>query len=225
MGEFVAITAKDGFTLSAYEAKPTGKVRGGLVVIQEIFGVNAHIRSVADGYAEKGYHVLSPAIFDRAEKHIDLGYDKADIDRGIALRAKIPVEATLLDVAASVKALQASGKVGIVGYCYGGSLAWLAACQLAGLSAAIGYYGGLIVPHLGEKPRCPVMLHFGEKDGGIPMTDVEKIRSATDPKLVQVFAYAEAGHAFNRDGNQAFHAPSAKLARERTLAFLGQHVG
>ena len=225
MGEFVQLTASDGIVLSAYEAKPAGKVRGGLVVLQEIFGVNAHIRRVADGYAAKGYHVLSPGIFDRAEKNVDLGYEKADVDRGIALRGKIPLEATLLDVAASAKALQSSGKVGIVGYCYGGSLAWFSACRLAGFAAAIGYYGGMIAPHLAEKPRCPVMLHFGEEDKGIPLADVAKIRAAADPKLVQVFTYPGAGHAFNREGNQAWHGPSAELALSRSLAFLAEHVG
>jgi carboxymethylenebutenolidase len=122
-------------------------------------------------------------------------------------------------------ALAASGKVGLVGYCLGGSLAWLAATRLDGFAAAVGYYGGMIAAHLDETPRVPVMLHFGENDGGIPMADVAKIRAAADPKLVQVFTYPGAGHAFNRDGSANWHEPSAKLARERTLAFLRERVG
>ena len=219
MGTMITLKASDGFTLGAYEAKPEGEARAGLVVIQEIFGVNAHIKRVADGYAMDGYHVISPAIFDRAERDIDLGYDKADMDRGVAIRAKIPLEATLLDIAAAVDALKGEGKVAIVGYCYGGSLAWLGATRLPGLTAAIGYYGGLISKHLDEKPRCPVMLHFGEKDGGIPLSDVDKIKAATDPAKVEIFTYP-AGHAFNREGNQAYEPHSAMLARMRTAKFL-----
>jgi carboxymethylenebutenolidase len=221
----IMLTASDGFEFAAHEAKPPDKPRGGLVVIPEIFGVNTHIKQVADGYAADGYHVVAPGIFERAERDFAVGYEKADIDRGIALRAKIPVEATLLDLAASIDRVKEAGKVGIVGYCYGGSLAWFAACRLAGLAASIGYYGGMIAPNPGEKPRCPVMLHFGENDGGIPISDVDKIKAAADPKLVQVFVYPGAGHAFNREGNQLYHAPSAKLARERTLQFLRRYVG
>jgi carboxymethylenebutenolidase len=225
MGTMISLTASDGFTLAAYEAKPAGKARGGLVVIQEIFGVNAHIQRVCDSYAADGYHVISPAIFDRAERGVDLGYGKPDIEKGIALRAKIPVEQTILDVAAAVAALKGEGKVAVIGYCYGGSLAWFGAQHLPGLSATVGYYGGMIAPHLDEKPRCPVMLHFGEKDHGIPLADVAKIRAAVDPAKVQVFTYPAAGHAFNRDGNQAYEGASATLARTRTLAFLHEQVG
>lgn len=224
MGTTITLTAKDGHTFSAYEVTPAGPARGGLVVVQEIFGVNAHIRRVADGYAADGYHVISPAIFDRAERGVDLGYDKPDADKGIALRGKIPADQTLADIAACVERLKPSGKVGIVGYCWGGSLAWLAASRVPGLACAVGYYGGMIAANLAAKPRCPVMLHFGEKDGGIPLTAVEKIRAAADPAMVQIFTYANAGHAFNRDGSQAHHEPSAKLARERTLAFLAQFI-
>ena len=224
MGTMITLKASDGFTLGAYEAKPKGKPRAGLVVIQEIFGVNDHIKRVADGFADDGYHVLSPAIFDRGERGVDIGYDKADIDKGIALRAKIPLEATLLDIAASIAALKDAGKVAIVGYCYGGSLAWLGATRLPGLSAAIGYYGGLIADHVGEKPRCPIMLHFGELDDGIPMADVDKIRTASDPAKVQIFTYP-AGHAFNRDGTPVYNAHCATLARMRTVKFLQEQMG
>jgi carboxymethylenebutenolidase len=221
----ITLKAKDGHAFGAYEAKPAGKARGGIVLIQEIFGVNAHIRSVADRYAADGYHVIAPAIFDRAERGVELGYDKANVDRGIALRREISLDDMLLDIAACIDALKGSGKVAIIGYCLGGSLAWLAAVKLPGLAAAIGYYGGMIAGNLGEMPKVPVMLHFGEKDGGIPVADVEKIKAASDPAKVQVFLYEGAGHAFNRDGTPVYHADAAKLALERTRDFLATHVG
>jgi len=224
MGTMISLTASDGFTLDAYEAKPEGKARGGLVVIQEIFGVNAHIQRVCDGYAMDGYHVVAPAIFDRAERGVELAYDKPDMDKGVALRAKIPLEQTILDIAAAVAALKSEGKVAVVGYCYGGSLAWISGARVPGLAAVIGYYGGMVAKHLGEKPSCPAMLHFGEKDQGIPLTDVEAIKAATDPARVQVFTYP-AGHAFNREGNQAYEPHSAMLARMRSAKLLEQTVG
>ncbi len=220
----ITLTAGDGHQFSAYEAVPAGSPRGGLVVVQEIFGVNQHIRDVADGYAADGYRVLAPAIFDRAERGVELDYDRDNAQRGIALRQKISIEAMLSDIEACVAALQSAGKVGVVGYCLGGSLAWLAATRNAGLSAAVGYYGGMIAKHLDETPKCPVMLHFGEEDGSIAADDIAAIRAAVDPKIVQSFTYAGAGHAFNRAGNQAFHEPSARLARERSLAFLRQNL-
>ena len=226
MGKEITLTAADGHTFAAYEKTPSsGVVRGGLVVVQEIFGVNAHIRRVADGFAEDGYRVIAPAIFDRAERGVEIGYEKPDFERGAALRKAIPVDHTLADIAAAVASLQTSGRVGIVGYCYGGSLAWLAAARVGGVAAAVGYYGGTIASNLDAKPRCPVMLHFGEDDPGIPMSDVAKIRSAADPALVQVFTYKEAGHAFNREGNAAWRGEAAHVARERTIAFLREHVG
>src|SRR6185295_8191299 len=139
MGEFIRLTAADRFSAGAYIAKPAGKARGGLVVIQEIFGVNAHMKRVADGYAADGYHVVAPALFDRAERNVDLGYDKPDVDKGVALRASIPLDQTVADVAASVEAAKVAGKVGLVGYCWGGSLAWIAAARVPGLAATVGY--------------------------------------------------------------------------------------
>ena len=224
MSEMIRLKADDGFELGGYEVKPEGKPKGGVVILQEIFGVNDHIKRVADGYAEDGYHVIAPAIFDRAERDSDLGYDKPDMEKGVGLRNRIPTEATILDVRAAVEALQAAGKVGLIGYCWGGSLAWFAAARVPSLSATVGYYGGMIAKNLGETPRVPVMLHFGEKDGGIPMTDVEKIRADTDPSVVQIFTYP-AGHAFNRDGTAMFQDHCAMLARMRTVKFLQQHVG
>jgi carboxymethylenebutenolidase len=224
MGTQIELKASDGFALGAYEAKPAGRPRGGLVVIQEIFGVTRHIRDVADDYAAEGYHAIAPAIFDRAERGADLAYDKSGTNKGIALRGQIPIEKTLLDVTAAAGALKSAGKVAIVGYCFGGSLAWFAAARIPGLAATIGYYGGMIAKHLDDKPRCPVMLHFGEKDSGIPMSDVEKIRAAVDPAKVEIFTYP-AGHAFNRAGEPPYEPQSARLAKERTLKLLHSAVG
>ena len=225
MGNFISLTAKDGHTFTAYEAKPEGKPRGGLVVIQEIFGVNQHIRWVTDGYAADGYHVLAPAMFDRAERNVELGYDKEGIDRGRALRGAIPTDAMLLDIAATLDALKGAGKVGLVGYCMGGSFAWLSASRIPGFAATVGYYGGTVSENLGEQQKCPVMLHFGDKDGSIPLADAEKVKATLEPRGVSVFIYEGAGHAFNRFGNQAWHEPSARLARERSLKFLRDNVG
>ncbi len=221
----ITLAARDGHQFSAYEVPPADTPRGGLVVIQEIFGVNAHIRQVADGYAADGYRVIAPAIFDRAERGVELDYARENAQRGMALRQKISTEEMLSDIEACVAALRSAGKVGIVGYCLGGSLAWLAATRIAGLSAAVGYYGGMIAKHLDEKPKCPVMLHFGEEDASITADDIAAIRAAVNAKMVQVFTYAGAGHAFNREGNHAHHAPSAKLARKRSLGFLREHLG
>jgi carboxymethylenebutenolidase len=220
----ITLKAADGHQFSAYEARPAGKPRGGLVVLQEIFGVNEHIRRVADGYAADGYYAVAPALFDRAERNAELGYDRADIDRGIALRKDIPLDAMLADVAASVERAATAGKVAVIGYCLGGSLAWMAAQRVPGVTAAVGYYGGMIAGHLSPPPRVPVMLHFGSADSGIPLADVEKIRAAADPARAQVFVYKGAGHAFNRDGTAAHHADSARVARRRTLEFLGEHL-
>ena len=199
--------------------------RGGLVVVQEIFGVNAHIRDVADGYAADGYRVIAPAIFDRAERGVELDYDRENAQRGMALRQKIGIEEMLGDIEACVAALKPAGKVGIVGYCLGGSLAWLAATRIAGLSAAVGYYGGMIAKHLDETPKCPVMLHFGEEDGSITPDDVAAIRAAVDPNTCRCSPMPAPATPSTAQGNHAHHAPSANSARERSLEFLRQHLG
>jgi carboxymethylenebutenolidase len=226
MGKFIELSAADGHKFSAYEAKPAGKAKAGLVVVPEIFGVNAHIRAVADGYAADGYHVLALAVFDRVERDFDRGYGPEDREAGIAIMKAMKPAETLSDVSAAVDRLKREGgKVGLVGYCFGGSIAYLAASAVPGLSASIGYYGGMIANNLDKKPKVPVLLQFGDEDHGIPVESVEKIRAALDPKMVRVFRYAGAGHAFNRAGTASWHEPSAKLARERTLAFLKEHVG
>jgi carboxymethylenebutenolidase len=225
MGEFITLTTADGHSLSAYEAKPAGKPRGGLVVVQEIFGVNEHIRWVADGYAADGYHVIAPALFDRHERGYDRGYSPEDREAGLAMMKKLGAPAMLADIAAAIAKLAPEGKVGLVGYCLGGSLAFFAAAEVGGLAATVGYYGGMIAANLDKKPKVPVLLHFGDRDAGIPMEAVDKVRAAVDPARVEIFVYPGAGHAFNRQGNHAWHEPSAKLARERTVAFLRKWVG
>jgi carboxymethylenebutenolidase len=225
MGQFIKLTAADGHHFSAYDVKPAGKSKGGIVLIQEIFGVNAHIRGVADGYAADGYHVIAPAIFDRVERDFDRGYEPADREAGIAIMQKLKPPEMLADIAAVVQKLAPEGKVAVVGYCLGGSLAYLAASQVPGLTATVGYYGGMIAGNLDKKPKIPVLLHFGELDQGISMDAVEKVKASVDPKLVQVFVYPDAGHAFNRAGTPSWHEPSAKLARERTVAFLKEKLG
>lgn len=218
----IELRAADGATISAYRARPEGRARGGLVVVQEIFGVNDHIRSVADGYAKLGYDVVAPAFFDRVERGVDLPYDADGIAGGRKFAGQIGIDKPLLDVAAAVQQLAGSGKVGIVGYCWGGSLSFLSAVRVDGLSAAVGYYGGFIAKHASEVPRVPTLLHFGELDQGIPVSDVEQVKQQRPE--VQVHLYA-AGHGFNRDVGAAYDKPSAELALQRTLAFFQQHVG
>jgi carboxymethylenebutenolidase len=218
----LTLTAEDGHRLAAYRAAPAGTARGGLVVVQEIFGVNSHIKRVCDGFAADGYVALAPALFDRVERDYATGYAPGDIDRGRAVRGKLTLDQAVMDVRAAVRELARShAKVGVVGYCFGGTMAWLAATRI-GVAAAVGYYGGGIAETAAEQPGCPVMLHFGESDASIPPEHWEKV-GAHHPKL-PVHIYP-AGHGFNCDERGSYHAESARLARERTLAFFRQHVG
>jgi carboxymethylenebutenolidase len=169
MGQMIELRADDGFTLSAYRADPQGAPRGGLVVVQEIFGVNAHIRAVCDGYAADGYRVIAPALFDRAERGVDIGYSPAEIQRGIGLKQKSGIDNALRDVAAARDALKEAGKVGITGYCWGGYVTWMAASRSTGFACAIPYYGGGMLEASGEHQKCPVMAHFSERDQHIPV--------------------------------------------------------
>jgi len=222
MGHWVDLTAADGFRLSAYRADPEGAPRGALVVAQEIFGVNSHIRSVCDGYARDGYVAIAPALFDRYERGVDIGYTPPDIARGRELKALAKTDAALRDVAAARVAVAGAGKVGILGYCWGGYIAWMAAARVEGLACAVPYYGGGMTDAIAEQPKCPVMAHFGERDSMIPVTGVNAL-AAAHPSA-QVFIYP-ADHGFNCDQRGSHDPASAKLARERTLAFLRQHIG
>lgn len=218
MGAWTELIAADGHRLTAWRAEPVAERRGGLVVLPEIFGVNGHMRGVADGFAALGYEALVPALFDRAERGIELGYGPADVERGRTLRAGIPIDRVLADMAAAVAALKLP--VGAVGYCWGGSLAWLAALRLP-VGVAVGYYGGQIVQFLDEMPKVPVLLHFGDRDAGIPLADVERIRAAHPAVPIHLYP---AGHGFNCDQRRDYDAASARLAGERTLAFLALNL-
>ena len=222
MGHMFELTAGDGFKLAAYRADPEGKPRGGLVVAQEIFGINSHIRSLCDGFAADGYFAIAPALFDRYDRGFEVGYKPDDIAKGRELKAKAHIDAALKDVSAARDLAAAAGKVGIVGYCWGGYVAWMAASRLDRFACAIPYYGGGMLEATVERPRCPVIAHFGERDTGIPIDGVRKF-AAAHPEI-QVYTYA-ADHGFNCDQRGSYDAASAKLARSRTLAFLQQHVG
>jgi carboxymethylenebutenolidase len=223
MGRTIRLTADDGHELDAYVAEPENPATGAVVIIQEIFGVNSHIRAVTDDYARDGFVAIAPALFDRVERGIELGYDAEGRQRGVGLMRRIGIDDAVKDVAAAIHygaSVVGPNAVGVVGYCYGGSLAWLAATRLEP-AAAVGYYGGLITNYLNERPRCPVMLHFGEKDAHIGPDKIAQIRTAY-PKI-PVFLYP-AGHGFNCNDRGEYEPASAKLAKQRTLEFLRQHL-
>jgi len=220
MGEFTTLMARDGHEFNAWLSAPSGPARGALVVAQEIFGVNRHIRAVADSYAAEGYLTIAPCLFDRIRRGIELGYSEADVQQGRGYRLQLPKEKTLLDLSACINVVKHSGRVSILGYCWGGTLAYIAACELP-VFCAVSYYGGQIKDHLDKSPKRPVLYHFGEKDPHIPMSDVDKVR-ATDPN--GIFHLYPADHGFNCDERATHDAPSAKLARQRTLQFLAAQM-
>jgi carboxymethylenebutenolidase len=224
MGTMIQLTASDGHHLAAYRADPASAPRGGVVVIQEIFGVNSHIRDVTDGFAADGYLAVAPAMFDRVERGIDIGYTAETVAQGRELRAKVATDDAMRDVAAAVELAAGAGKgrVGIVGYCWGGFVAWMAAARVSGLAAAVSYYGGGVFENAGEQPRCPVMLHFGERDSISPPEAIRAFTAAQPGQTVHVYA---ADHGFNCDQRGSYDQPSAALARERTIAFLREQVG
>jgi carboxymethylenebutenolidase len=222
MGQTIKLKAKDGFELGAYRADPAGTPKGGVVVIQEIFGVNHHIKNIADQYAKEGYVCIAPQMFDRGERNVELGYGEEDRGRGVALRQKLTWDTILADVAAARDALKGVGKVGIIGYCFGGSVVWKACCDLDGFSAGVGFYGGQVAEFKDLKPKCPVQLHFGELDQSIPMDKVDAIKAA-HPE-VPTFVYKGAGHGFTCDERGSFHEEAAKTAKARALEFLGSNL-
>ena len=228
MGTFIDLKSADGFVFPAYVAEPAGKPKAAVVVLQEIFGVNSHIRSVADGYAAAGYLAVAPAPFHRAQTGVDLGYTEVDMNAGMELKAAVealPAPGVLQDIQAAINhaAQTTGGKVGIVGYCWGGLLTWRSACTLSGLSAAAPYYGGgmTVGDEPARQPACPVMVHFGNQDHWIPMDTVEAFQKAQPG--VQVFVY-EANHGFNCDQRGSYNEAAAKLAKQRTLDFFAQHL-
>ena len=223
MGEIIQLTATDGHVLDAYRAEPDGEPRGAVVVIQEIFGVNVHIKDVADGFAKDGYLAIAPALFDRFEKGVDLGYEADDIAVGREFKAKgnENLDNVMADVSAAYEAVKSAGKVGITGYCWGAVVVWAAACRL-NFDAAACYYGAGIIDLIGETPKCPTTLHFGREDASIPLDEVDAISKA-HPDL-DVYLY-DAGHGFNCDRRGSYDEDSMKAARVRTLDLFAGALG
>ena len=231
MGQFISLQSADGFTVPAYVAEPQGKSRGAVVVVQEIFGVNSHIRSVADRFAAEGYLAVAPATFERVKPGVELGYTDADMQGGFALKTAVdalPGAGVLQDIQAAIDhaaklIASGGGKVGIVGFCWGGLLTWKAACTLSGLSAAVPYYGGGITSpeEISRQAKCPVMAHFGDQDHFIPMEGVEAFKKAHPEVEVHVYA---ADHGFNCDQRGSYNEAAADKARERTLAFFADKL-
>jgi carboxymethylenebutenolidase len=215
------LRAADGNALAAYVVRPEGTPRGAVVVVQEIFGVNSHIQRVTEQYAAEGYLAIAPALFDRLQKDVNLGYDAAGLQQGVALMMQATNEGAMADVNAAINAVAHAGKVGMVGYCWGGRVAYLSACH-ANIAAAVAYYGGGIPQLLPDTPRCPMMFHFGEKDSHIPSSDVEKIRHACPAGTYHLYP---AGHGFNCSERADFDAASAHLAFNRSIEFFRKHVG
>jgi carboxymethylenebutenolidase len=222
MGKMIELTAADGHKFSAYRAEPAGKPRGALIVIMEIFGVNSHIRAVTDDYAKEGYLAIAPALFDRVHRGLDIGYTPADIEVGRSAMQKMKLDDAIKDVAAALNDVKSAGKVGIVGYCWGGTVSWKSASSVDGLSCAICYYGGGIPGLIGEKPKVPVMFHWGETDQSIPL---EKAREVAAAHKDQQHFFYPAGHGFNCDQRGSYNAEASKLAKSRSLEFLRKHVG
>lgn len=229
MANFIELRAADGLKFTAYEARPAGQAKGAIVVLQEVFGVNAHIRAVAESYAAQGYLALAPATFHRVKQGIELGYTPDDVADGVALKAAVEALAppgVMLDIQAAIDyAAKAglTGKVGMVGYCWGGLLTWRAACLLSSLSAAVPYYGGGMTSatEIARTPACPVLAHFGNQDPLIPLDGVEAFKQAHADVDVRIY---QASHGFNCDHRSAYDAAAAALARERTLVFFARHL-
>ena len=216
----ISLTAADGHRLTAYRAGPQNATRA-LVVVQEIFGVNHHMRNVCESFAAEGYAVIAPALFDRVGRGIELGYEAADVAQGRELRGRIDDGQTVLDILAAAAALPAGVKRGIVGYCWGGTIAWFGATRTSAFSAACGWYGGGIAGAKNEVARCPVQMHFGEADASIPMTDVAAIKAAQPGVDIHVYG---GGHGFGCDERGSYVKADYELAQQRTLAFFGKHL-
>ena len=222
MGQDIKLTASDGFQSGGYRAEPAGAPKGAIVVIQEIFGVNHHIRAVCDRLADAGYVVIAPSIFDRIEPHFQSGYSADEVAVARKFVANPDWAAMLLDAQAAIDAVKHVGPVGVIGFCLGGSIAYAAATKSTGLSAAVGYYGGAVVRFADDKPKVPTQLHFGEQDHGIPLTDVETIK-AKQPE-VEVYVYPGAQHGFHCDERASYDKASADIAWPRSLEFFAKHL-
>ena len=221
MAEWVDLTASDGHKFKAWRAAPQGKAKGAIVVIQEIFGVNHHIRDVTERFAREGYLAIAPALFDRYQRDFDVGYGPEDRAKAMAFIPKLNIEKGLLDTEAARAAVAGVGKIGVVGFCFGGTVAWLGATRLT-FDAAVAYYGGQIAALANEKPKCPVIMHFGEKDAHIPLSSVEQIKKAQP--TVPVYVY-DADHGFSCDERATFDKAAHELAWSRTTKFFRENVG
>ncbi|MEJ7688475.1 MAG: dienelactone hydrolase family protein [Variovorax sp.] len=227
MGQFIDLNAADGTTFPSYVAEPVDKPKGAVVVVPEIFGVNSHIRAVADGYAAAGYLAVSPSTFHRVKPGVEMGYSDDDMKAGFALKTAVedlPAPGVMQDIQAAVEYAARAGKVGIVGYCWGGLLTWRASAGVWGLAAAAPYYGGgMTTPEeSARRPKVPVLAHFGNNDHWIPLDTIESFKKAHPEVEVHIY---ESGHGFNCDQRGSYNAEAAQLARERTLAFFAKHVG
>jgi carboxymethylenebutenolidase len=219
MGEFTTIMARDGHEFQAYLCPPPGKPQGAVVVIQEIFGVNSHIRGITEDFAKQGYTAIAPSLFDRIRRSIELGYSQEDMQEGAGYMQQLKLDDTLKDLNAAVAVVRHSGRVGTVGYCWGGAMSYVCAAELP-IACGVVYYGRAH-NYLDHKPRVPVIYHFGTQDKSIPLSEVEKVKAA-DPN--GIFYFYEAGHGFNCDQRPSFNPEAAALARQRTLAFLARHL-
>ncbi len=221
LSETIKLTAEDGFASSAYRADPDGAPKGGIVVIQEIFGVNSHIRADVDRFAGHGYAAIAPALFDRVRTGVELGYDEAGLEEGRGIVGELGFDNPLLDIKAAAAALEGVGRIGVVGYCWGGTVAWLTATRLA--LPSVSYYGGRTVGFLDEAPKAPLLMHFGETDHAIPLSDVETIKARYPD--IPVHIHAGAGHGFNCDQRDSYNQEAAAAALTLTLEFLAANVG
>jgi carboxymethylenebutenolidase len=216
------LTAGDGHKFSAYRADPDGTPKGAVVVLHEVFGVNPHIRKVADQFASKGYVAIAPSLFDRVKLGVELGYDEGSLSEGLGLMQQLGTERAIGDIQATVDAVKSAGKIAIVGYCWGGYLAYVSANRVGGLACAIGYYGGGIVDECLEKRKIPTLLHFAEHDPLIPFEDVMQFRAHRPD--VSAFTYPSAGHGFNCDERDSYNEAAAQTAYDRTLFWISQYV-
>jgi len=222
MSQQQTLMARDGHTFNAYFADPPSRPRGAVVIVQEIFGLTNFVRHTADSYAADGYVAIAPALFDRVQRNVELGYSGAEAERGMGYRLQIPVATALLDVAAAATVVRHAGRVAVVGFCWGGTIAWAAASNMT-ISAAVCYYGARLLEQSPKTPSCPTQLHFGEQDASIPASEVQQLRDAYPAGEIYLYP---AGHAFaNNDRPDKYNAEAAALARTRTNKFLQQHIG
>ena len=222
MGKQFNLTTSDAHSLGAYRADPAGKPKGGMIVVQEIFGVNHHIRALCDRLAAEGYVAVAPAVFDRFVRNFESGYSPDEIAHARSYLGNLNWDNMMKDLDAALGDIRSVGPCGVIGFCMGGTAAFLAACRLNGLKAAVGYYGGQIAKFADEKPKCPVQLHFGEKDAGIPLSDVEIVKQK-QPQA-EVYVYPEAQHGFHCDERASFQKEASTLAWQRSMDFLAKHM-